>query len=395
MPVDLSVLPAKLALPQAPKLARWCLILLLCSSLVGVLVVLLWPSERWQASLWFWCCVLVLPMTLGIALYGIRYSAYEKHREYILGWNLSHEQQEQALVDAGQRPIGLVSSAYLTGAGSRDVAAALIGRSKPLKPVCAKAPFMRINPLFPVCEPLGPQMYRVRLVEQLEGVLRALKRDLARCQDVAPLHVRIRHNHVLGDEDVLSLWRSCRAGQAFEDAVVFAHNDDGLMWMDAWLDQQQPFGPLLSLEFNLFLEPVAEHAESVTAVLMAPVDWCASHGISARALIHRPVRISDLSVDLDTSLHWGRLNEVGDEFRVWYSQLKGDFLGELKMAMRAADQLPSTDCWFGLDEPFGLPGCAVGNMTLILAGEQANEERRGQLVVLQDASRQAFVVQPA
>jgi hypothetical protein len=395
MAVDLNTLPATLALPQAPKPMRWCVILFLGSLLAGVLVVLLWPSERWQASPWFWCCVLVLPMALGGVLYGVRHSAYEKQREYILGWNLSHEQQKQSLVDAGQRPIALLATAYCTGAGSKGVAAALIAGSKPLKPVSAKAPFLRINPLDTSSGTLSPQLYREQLLARLGEVLRVLKTDLANCQNEEPLNVRIRHNHVLGDEEILALWRSCHDEQRLEDRVLFATDDDGLLWLDTWLDTQQPAGPVLSLEFNLFLEAVAEQAESVTAVLMAPMDWSSRQGVVPRALIQRPVLITDLHAALDTALYWGRTRDAGNDYRVWYSQLPRDFLGDLKTSLRMADRLPTTDDWFGLDESFGLAGCAVGNMALILASEQASEEHRAQLVVLQDASPQACVVQPA
>jgi hypothetical protein len=105
--------------------------------------------------------------------------------------------------------------------------------------------------------------------------------------------------------------------------------------------------------------------------------------------------MADMQVGLDTSLHWGRITEESRVNRVWHSQLSSDYLADLSIAARVAAGLPSMDNWLALNKSFGLPACTVGNIALILASEQARTDGGAQLVLLQDASPQACVVQPA
>jgi hypothetical protein len=394
MAVDLNALPAALDLPHAPNLRHWCLVVLLCSVLAGVLVAVFWPSTGWQSSSWFWCCASVLPLATGGALYGLRHHSYEKHRDYVLGWNLNHEEQKRVLVEKAQRPIVILDAAYRTGAGNHQVAALLTSGSKALRSLPGAGEQVRASPL-PDSDAVAQKRYAERLAVYLEDILVELETVLARYQQNASLKVRIRHDPSTGQEEILSVWHACRGAQAIQDCVGFAPLDDGLLWMDAWLDEAQPCGLVLSLEFNLFLKPVADQAESVTAILLATPEWCVRHGATAKAFIHRPVKMADMQVALDTSLQWGRITEESRVNRVWHSQLSSDYLADLSIAARVAAVLPSLDSWLALNKSFGLPACTVGNIALILASEQARTDGGAQLVLLQDASPQACVVQPA
>lgn len=397
MPVDLRALPAKLPLPGAPRHGRWCLGILLCSMLAGVLVVLLWPPGHWRMSLWFWCCVAVLPLIPGLVVYALRLLAYERRTDYLQSWNQYREEQEQVLIRQGRRAVALLGTAYCTGAGNNQIAQALRRGSKPLQPVYLKSmgQTMRLSQLTPQAQPPTHQAYSQRLAMCMQRVLTGLEADLQRVAGNLPLCIRIRHNQVLGDEEVLSLWRTARNGVMADDQVLFATQDDGLMWLDTWLDDPQPTPLLLSLEINLFLEPVAEHAESVSALLLAAPDNRVAKQAAPMAWIHRPVRMADPAVALQDAFSWGGIVPGKNQHFTWFSQIPADVLPDVNIALSAAGYPFDAAQYLSLDTSFGLPGCAVGNVALLLACEHAGMDRQAQVVIMQDVSAQVFVVQPA
>ncbi|NMY30707.1 hypothetical protein HBR94_04215 [Pseudomonas sp. WS 5412] len=373
------------------------MIVLLCSMLVGALIVLLWPQSHWRMSLWFWCCVVVLPLIAGLVVYALRLLAYERRGDYTQSWNQSREEQEQVLIRQGRRAVALLASAYCTGAGNNQIAQALRRGSKPLQPVYLESmgQTMRLSQLAPQALRHTQEEYAQRLAMCMQQLLTGLDSDLQRYACSLPLCVRIRHNQVLGDEEVLSLWRSARRREKADDQVLFATQDDGLIWLDTWLDDPGQHRLLLSLEINLFVEPVAEHAESVSAVLLAVPDEGAAQKVAPMAWIHRPVRIADPACALQDAFFWGGIPPGNSEYFTWLTQIPFDVLRDVSIALSAAGYPFDVAKYQSLDNSFGLPGCAVGNVALLLACEQASVDRQAQVVILQDASAQVFVAQPA
>ncbi|WPN51988.1 hypothetical protein QMK52_24250 [Pseudomonas sp. P9_2] len=395
MPVDLRALPEKLPLPAPLRHRRWCLMVLLGAMLVGALVALLWPQGHWQTSLWFWCCVVILPVIPGLLIYALRLLAYERHSDYAQSWNRSLEEQEQVLVRQGQRTVGLLATSYCTAVGNNLIAQALRLGSKSLQPVYLKsqAQTMRLSQLVPYVQEHTQAEYAQRLALYLRQVLAGLEPDLQRYVRDQPLRVRIRHNQVLSDEKVLSLWRLARQNEQSDDQVFFATQDDGLMWLDAWLDQPERYRLLLSLEINLFLEPVSEQAESVSAVLLASADECAVQTFVPTAWVHRPVRMDDPDLALKDAFLWGRLLE-SQAYMTWLTQIPGEVWCDASIVLSTLGYPLDVARCHTLDDSFGLPGAAVGNVALVLAGEQAHADRQAQVVMLQDTGAQVFVVQP-
>lgn len=396
MPVDLKVLPEKRSLPLPLRRGRWCLIVLVCVLVGANLAVLLWPENKWRLSLWFWCCALVLPLMLGLMLYALRLLAHEKRCEFVDSWNDSHAEQERVLIHRGQRAMALLATSYCSAAGNNQIAQALRSGSTPLQPIYLKsqAQTMRLSQLSPPAQLHTKQEYAQRLEACFRQVMGGLDPELGRYTRDMSLGVRIRHNQVLADDEILALWHSSGANKQSVDQLVFAGDDDGLLWLDAWLDEPAAYQLLLSLEVNLFLDPVSEQAESVSAILLAHPDGCAKRGFTPMALVHRPVQMTDQINALGDALFWGQLQAGDEDFFTWQTQLSSEFLGDVRVAMSAAGHPVDVTKWQPLDDSLGLPGCAVGNVALIVAGEQAHSDRQAQLVLLQDRSAQVCVVQP-
>ncbi|MFJ3076935.1 hypothetical protein [Pseudomonas sp. NPDC087029] len=396
MPVDLDTLPERLVPPSAPDKRRWLLVILLCCLLGGSLGVLFWPSDSWRMSGWFWCCVLVLPSVAGLLLFALRTRAYEQAREYAQSWNRQHTEHERLLIAHGQRAIALLATSYRTPAGNNQLARALRSSSTRLQPVYLSDvdSTLRASQLMPLGDGTAVHSYQRRLQLFLQQLMCGLNGELQRYGRSAPLNLRIKHNGVLSDAEVLSVWRSCAAEDLAIDQVRFATQDDGVLWLDEWLDQPEACSLLLSLEINVFQEPVSEQAESVSALLLAQSQFCEMQNLTPEAWIHRPVPMTNEAKSLQDVLRWGRIGDNEPCF-VWQAQIPGDVLCAVSIAMERAGRSLDIDKCMRLDDAFGRPASALGNITIIVASEQAAADVQPQLVMLQDASPQWCVIRPA
>lgn len=396
MPIDLRALPEQRDLPTPPGNWRWCLVILVCLVLGAGLVMLLWPTDQPQMSLWYWCCVVVFPLISGLLLFAFHRLAYERQHEFAQSWNQHLNEVEQGLIEQGQRRLALLTPSYCTPAANNHLAQALRNGSKPLQPTyfIDSQMTLRLSQLEPVARRYSGEEYRQRLTKYLRQVIDGFDEDLQRLVCTTPLRLRIKHNQVLDDDQVLALWRQC-AGDTWTVDQVAVSEDDGLLWLDAWLDEPSPPALVLSLEIQLFQQPVAEQAESVSMVLLGQPEWCARHNLVPEAWVHRPVPMTDEAESFQDVCLWGQVEDGGQSCFAWQTQLPSDHLRDVKFAMSAACHPLAGDRCQLLDDSFGLPGCAVGNIALVIASEHAVAESQPQLIMLQDVSPQWCFVRPA
>ncbi|WEJ73077.1 hypothetical protein [Pseudomonas sp. PSE14] len=397
MPIDLRALPEPLSIPPEPNGLRWWLIILLCAAVGGLLVTLFWPLDSRGASLWFWCCAVVFPLIAGLMLYALRRQLFEGQLDYVEGWNEARDEQRQALIERGQRRLVLLAGACCTAAGNNKLAQALRAGSIPLQPVYqeAQACTLRLSQLQPAAASLSVDEYIQRLSGYLRQVVQGIEEEWRTCAQGVSTRLRIRHSGVLSDEQVLMLWNAAGGDRHTVGPVVFAEQDDGLLWLDDWLDMSEPVDLLLSLEINAYLEPMDGYAESVSAVLLGRPEWCTKCKVTPEVVVHRPVRIGEPKASFEDALRWGGLLDAEDGYFLWLSQLPESLAGEMAIVMSGAGHPPDQGKTLDLDGVLGLAGCAVGNLTLIVASEQARTEREAQLVLLGDTSSQWCVVRSA
>lgn len=396
MPIDLRALPQKRVQPTPPGKWRWCLMVLLCAMLGAGLVIWQWPQDSAQMSLWFWCCVLVIPLIPGLLLFAFRRMAYERQQDFVQSWNQHLNELEQGLIEKGQRRIALLTPSYCTPAANNQLAQALRNGSKPLQPayLSDSDTTLRLSQLKPAAQQYTLEEYTQRLAKYFRQVIAGFDEDLQRLVGQTPLRLRIKHNRVLDDEQVLALWREC-AGEIWTVDQAEVVEDDGLLWLDAWLDDPSPPALVLSVEVQLFQQPTALQAESVSILLLAQPEWCAGQNRVPDAWVHRPVAMTDEAASFEEALLWGQVKRDSEACFAWQTQIPGDQLRQLTVAMSAADQPLATDRCQLIDDSFGLPGRAVGNVALIIASEYAAAQSQPQLIMLQDVSPQGCVVRPA
>ena len=397
MPVDLRALPENVAPPSPPGKGRWLLLVLLWALLGGSLVVLLWPADQSRTSAWFWCCVVVFPVVTGVLLFALRLLAYERQQHFAQGWNQRRGELEQALIQRGQRAIAVLASSYCSPAGNNRLAHALRNGCTPLQPVYLPKLLSTVR-LSQLADPLPASVEQTcsqRLQRYLQQVMRGLDEDLQRLGRTTPVRVRIKHNQLLTDAEVLSVWEACVGDHLLIEQVQFAAQDDGLLWLDPWLDAPEALAMVLSLEVNVFAEPIAGQAESISAVLLAQAQFCARHKVQPIAWVHRPVPMTPDLNALQDVLLWGRVEQDGEQCFAWQTQVPSDYLRDVSVAMDSAGCSLDVDRCQQLDDAFGLPGHAVGNVALIVGSEHAASEGQAQLLMLLDASPQWCVVRPA
>lgn len=405
MPVDLEALPGRLARPAAPAIGRWCLVGLPGALICSGLLLWLWPQDSWRMSPWFWGCSVVLPLLAALLLGALALLAHERRREWIESWNQQQARQLQALLAKGQRRAALLDTAYCTAVGSSDLAQMPTDSGKPLKSTYfpATGQTVAVNRLEPAALDHSESEYCQRLTVHLRHIIETLQPSLGAPLGAAPVHVRIRHDGTLGDDQVAALWHEV-AGAAGFGAATFTQQP-GLLWLDSWLDGEPSAARLLSLEINLFTAPVANQAESVTAILLARAGWVSDHARVPKAWLHRPVSVDSQGRGVGEALRWANLEGATAEFFTLSSQVGPVFRRELVLGLNGLGNAIDLSRWQDLDDCFGMPAAALGNIALIIASERAGRDTEPQLLLvqdgacqgghLQDGSLQACVVRPA
>ncbi|KAB8310450.1 hypothetical protein EH227_07260 [Rouxiella chamberiensis] len=367
----------------------------LCIFMGFVLTLYFWPKDMPTRTFWFWMCGLLLPSGVGVISYALRLRHYEQQWERISYWNQLHREKEDEMARLGQQAIGLLGMAYATPAANNKLASALLKGAAPLQTAYlpGSSSVMTTAQLQPPATLWNEKEYKARLHEHLHTVLHMLEPELEQFAADTPFVVRLRHDGMLEDAHFLHLWQSIFPTRFTVSQIIFGQMDDGLMWLDHWLDEQNS-ALVLSLEVNLFGEGRDHQAESVSALLLASSAWLTQNKVSPAGWIHRPVVIADAKEALEDVVRWGRLSD-DKNFFVWRSQLPVATQARMLQAMDSMNFPIDKILDHLLDSSFGEPGVAVGHIVLICACDHAISAQQPQWIMLQDKSSQWAIVRPA
>lgn len=390
MPVNLKQIPDEEPLPTPPAKSRWLLVIILCVITGAMLVLSFWPKNLSTHSAWFWCCALALPFGAGLTAYIIRLRHYENERDRTLWWNHLHQQQRKEHISAGQKAVGILGMSYFTPVASNKLSRALLcgveGLNSHYSP--ALQAIVSAALLSPSLKTLTKASYQYRLESNLSGVLRQLASELNQYE--GNLLVRLRHDGILHDDQVIKAWKNVSAPFIRTNQVMVTTESDGMMWIDEWLDRKDE-AVMLSIESNLFMLPRAQEVESVSALLMASPTWLEKQGVKPQMWVHRPVSVRDAEEAVTETVCWGKIASE-QQWYFWRTQVKSDALAEVLQAMDKSGYLSGKKEECILDDILGRPGAAVGNISLICACEHAVASGLPQWVIAGDKSTQMVIV---
>ena len=395
MPIDLRVLPAKTLPPKLPKNKRWIFFIFITVALTGGSSAYFISDKYSMYSLWYLCCAIVFPFLLALTIYGFRLRLYENERDYVFSWNQNHEQIRERLITHGQCPIAILAASYVTPLGCNHIAKALLKGNASLMHVCLPVEniTMRLSQLSPSAKYYNKDEYKSRLITQFKKLIPSIEDELIYYAQILPIKMRIKHNAILQNEDVLSIWHNLATKTAFIKDVEFAQEDDGLLWIDQWLDTQDNSNLILSIEINMYAEPLSDVAESVSALLLAPNEVQNKNNLNPLAFIHRPVQITNISESVADALTWGRVLDKTSSFFIWQSQFPSSLIKDVMIALDRMAMPIYEERVHRLDDSLGMPGYAVGNITMIIAAENARFSEKAQFLLLKDGTPQCCVIQ--
>lgn len=381
--------PAAQPLPEAPNVPRaGATAAAAVLGLIGM-VTALWPGDGSLPRQTYWMLVAVLCGAGGLLL-ALWLLVHERRRERALLWNSCREHWLGERLRAWQRPAKVVALAYTTAAGGHRMPEALRLQAQLLRPAYVEAlgctlAFSALRGY--VADPCLAG-YRRRLAAELGAVLGRLGPTLAQLAGQS-LAVRVRHDRVLQDPEIDELLAPLLAAHGQAARPVFAHREDGLLWLSPWLDASAPAPWLLCIDFNLFLMPVAGQAEVVSAVLLAHPTVAPSVSGDGLAYLHRPIASEDPAECVAQACAASRPSHVSPAF-AWLAQLGQAPTAPVALAGIGVPPPQQHQ----LDIQLGHGGAAMAQLLLIAACEQAKASRQAQLLLFTDRHLQACVVQP-
>ncbi|MEE9652784.1 hypothetical protein V4836_01130 [Kluyvera ascorbata] len=391
MPIELKKIPEKIPLPFAPSVFRWLVAAVLIIILGVILVLYLWPEGTSTHSTWFWFCILALPLSVGLGCYAFRLRAYENERDRVNYWNRLHQEQHDIQMAKGQRPAGVLGKAYITPIACNKLASALINHGSQLQSTyfVHSQQALTTARLEPTTSHFSKESYSARLAGYITQLLRMLEPDLS-VLPVDRLSVRLRHDGSLDNAQITQVWQAIFPASYPVDSLVVEQEGDGMMWLDAWLDQNE-VALTLSVEINLFVEPRDYQSESISALLLASPAWLAQHDVKPETVIHRPVIATEDTCSLEDMLCWGKLS-ADEAHTLWRWRVDKEALTRLIQQSEKLGYSPGQDEDYMPDYLFGNPGAALGNIALLCACEYAMTSAKPQWVMMTDKTTHQVIV---
>ncbi|MCG5075965.1 hypothetical protein [Paraburkholderia tagetis] len=325
MAIDFALLPPEEPVSESLPSRLFWTVAFLVIAIVGVFaVLLLWPKGESTETPWFWTCVTVYPFGLSAFVVLRRYSVYEGRRLDAIAWNDARADYVNGVFDRASRPLGVLAAncRFSCQAGEDDFGKLLDGYIK-LEPRTAPKP--DVPPVaarwFEILDTKGiPLKWDVeRRDHVLSWAFSTVTDTVADAVRSLPLELMLKVQLVLpgiaNTDEALAIWNRqwAKADVRPAQTRVLGETPD-LMYADTWLDRANE-GLDWEARLLVFVRlnavpgalPPDQSAETVVAVLLAPEAVCGKFKLSPVAMLHRPTRDDDCSVDdaLAHAMRWG------------------------------------------------------------------------------------------
>lgn len=358
-----------------------------------VYTVVTWPRGVPTGIPRFWIQSFAIPFLTWALGYGLRCFYCEQECDRIDAENeVLRADRERALQFACD-PLAVVGSAYLTGAGTSDVAAILVNNTG-----AGEADVNDFSSLPLSGDDEDPLRYRAcfqQLIRAIANRVRVVPGDV-------PFAVKLQLPEDANKEAVVNSWLACWHAEGLRRTTTGVVNArTGVMLLDEWLDVRG--GPtlekfLLLVAVQLRHTPEQNGAETAVALLFSWAPLASRCRINPIAVLNRPVEAQpDGNSALATALQWG--GTTGDKVHhLWEAGLgPADKAAIVRYMSDLRSGVPQTDNLSGIhdiDAILGHSGNAAGWLAIALGIEYAANNNGPQLIAWREHQLRFAVVQP-
>ncbi|QOT80224.1 hypothetical protein [Cupriavidus basilensis] len=412
MAVDFSLLPAQVPVPQrGPSPFVWSVGFIVLT-LAGIAFALwCWPHNAKTQTLWFWFCVVVIPVCLAGAFVLRRFSYFYKRRNRALSRNRVDKAYIDMVFDVASVPLAVLAAGYRLHIDEKEnTFEAMVARSAspPTRP--AKDTREMI-----VASCLEPEVAALTFDDEerqgavLEWILRSFAPQIADVLGTVPDRVPVEVHldiggSVLSREAIQAIWAGLPASVRSSrlDVQPVVGPSGGLWLVDTMLDRPTPalrdvVTLLISANFSLLrtADPEPASAEAAAMMLLCPAGLARKERLAVAGWFHRPQ--SDTPAPPEGALHyalrWGGTTgtAVGGTLQTGLDQrTAAQMLVALRTAGRSGDGASSSD--FALDTLAGNTGPTAPWLAAVLALDRAIASAAPYVAGVQGEARVLFAV---
>jgi len=401
MPITLPPAESSVLRPSPPRLVVWVCMLTVVVAIAVVGTLLLWPKGIPTGTAQFWLQLVGYSFSACFAALGLRLLYYQQQNACIDAVNKRAWQDREKVLRFASEPLAVAGYAYLTGAGSRNVASTLAQVTTPVggqtSPDGSSALPKSTLTLESDEEDLGRHSACFRaLIDSVAKAVQAIPLDV-------PFGVRLQLPLDADHETLLKTWQTCWVDAGLRTAkTVLVKNEAGVMVLDDWLNNRD--GPVLE-KFLLFVA-VQLHAtepqigaEAAVALVLGWAPLARRRHVKPIALLHRPVEAESDTTDaaISTAFQWGRT--TGAKIKdLWQTGLTvADKAAVIKSVSTLAIGVSQTANLAGIHDigtALGHPGNAGGWLTVSLGIDHAIQSNNPQLLAWREGTLRFAVVQP-
>jgi hypothetical protein len=386
--------------PVRPATAVWLCLLAAFLAAGALLTLLAWPKDAPTGTPWFWMCLVGFPLLGWCVLFGFRLHFYEDEMNRLTATADARQREFEAAVAFGAEPLAVLHAAYLCAMRTGCASGLILERDSVL---VAHSPRPHLPPVrhsrLPLAEEVEPGG---RYAEVFEAILGQLEMPLRALPPSVPLDVTLQVSDGVDPAPLRHAWQTCwtATGLHHVEASVLPAND-GLMALDAWLDETG--GPALE-RFRLFVAvqlhetPPQNSAEAAVALLLGWAPLAERLELPAIATLHRPVAAAHgLADTIRTAALFGQITPDALT-HLWQSGLqKAEKAAMLTEGSDIALGAVQTDAFAGvhdIDAALGNPGVATPWLAAALAVENARQRGEPQLIACRESTLCLAVVRP-
>ncbi|MGF6898849.1 hypothetical protein [Paraburkholderia sp. GAS348] len=391
MAVNFSLLPPEYPVPDKAPSPFLSSIVFVVLALCGVAFALWsWPRNEKTQTVWFWFCVVVIPVCLSGAIVLRRFSHFYKRRSEALTHNRLSKVYADTVFEVASVPLAVLAAGYRLHADEQEnTFEAIVARSA--KPPTRQARDSHEMIVASCLEPVAAALTfddEERQGIVLGWILHSFAPAVAEGLDAVPARVPVEvyldiNSAVLSGEAIQAIWQRIAARVWPERLNVQpVIEPSGGPWLaDTILDRANPVQRdvvtlLISVTLNRLrtADPEPGSAEAAAMILLCPAALARTEQLPVAGWLHRPQ--VDTSIQpggvLHYALKWGGTAgaAVGGTIQTGFDERSA---AQLRIGLQAAGRSgngASSD--FALETLAGNTGPTASWLATVLALGRAN-----------------------